>query len=37
MNKPLKLHLFKITVRCIFEEDSEFYQQVYFDECLYEL
>ena len=24
--KPLKLHMFRITVRCIFEEDGKFYQ-----------
>ena len=34
-NKPLKLHLLAaIIVRCIFEEDSNFYPQVYLDECL---
>ena len=25
LNKPLKLHLLTITVRCIFEEDSKFH------------
>ena len=33
-NKPLKLHLLVIIVRCIFEEDSNFYPQFYLDECL---
>ena len=36
-NKPLKLHLLAIIVRCIFEEDSNFYPHVYSDECLCEL
>ena len=37
LNKPLKLHLLTIIVRCIFEEDSKFYPQLYLDDCLYEL
>ena len=37
LNKPLKLHLLTITVRCIFEEDGKFYPQLYLDDCLYEL
>ena len=37
LNKPLKLHLLTIIVRCIFEEDSKFYPQHYLDDCLYEL
>ena len=37
LNKPLKLHLLTIIVRCIFEEDGKFYLQLYFDNCLYEL
>ena len=37
LNKPLKLHLLAIIVRCIFEEDSNFYPHVYSDECLCEL
>ena len=37
LNKPLKLHLLTIIVRCIFEEDSKFYPQPYLDDCLYEL
>ena len=28
-NKPLKLHLLTIIVRCIFEEDGKFYPQFY--------
>ena len=37
LNKPLKLHLLTIIVRCIFEDDGKFYPQLYLDECLYEL
>ena len=37
LNKPVKLHLLTIIVRCIFEEDGKFYLQLYLDDCLYEL
>ena len=37
LNKPLKLHRLIIIVRCIFEEDSKFYLQLYLDDCLSEL
>ena len=37
LNKPLKLHMLTIIVRCIFEEDGKFYPQLYLDECLYGL
>ena len=37
LNKPLKLDLLTIIVRCIFEEDGKFYLQLYLDDCLYEL
>ena len=37
LNKPLKLHMLTIIVRCIFEEDGKFYPQFYLDDCLYEL
>ena len=37
LNKPLKLHLLAITVKCIFEEDGKFYPQIYLDDCFYEL
>ena len=36
LNKPLKLHMLTITVRCIFEENGEFYPQLSLDDCLYE-
>ena len=37
LNKPLKLHLLTIIVRCIFEKDGKFYPQLYLHDCLYEL
>ena len=38
LNKPLKLHLLTIIVRCIFEELlGVFYLPLYLDDCLYEL
>ena len=37
LNKPLKLHLLAIIVRCIFEEDGKFYPQLCLDYCLYEV
>ena len=36
LNNPLKLHLWTIIVRCIFEEDGKFHQ-LYLENCLYEL
>ena len=36
LNKPLKMHLLAIIVRCIFEEDGKFYPQLYLDAYLYE-
>ena len=37
LNKPLKLHMLTIIVRCVFEEDGKFYPQLYFDDCLYKV
>ena len=37
LNKPLKLHLLTIILRCIFQEDGKFYPQLYLDNCLYEV
>ena len=37
LNKPLKLNLLTIIVRCIFQEDGKFYPQLYLNDCLYEL
>ena len=36
LNKPLKLHLLAIIVRCVFE-DGKFYLELYLDNYLYEL
>ena len=37
LNKPLKLHMLTIIVRCIFGKDGKFYPQLYLDDCLCEL
>ena len=37
LNKPLKLCMLTVFVGPFYEEDGKFYQQVYLDECLYEL
>ena len=37
LNKPLKLQLLTIIVRCFFEEDGKFYWQLFLDYCLYEV
>ena len=37
LNKTPKLYNMTIIVRSVFEEDGQFYPQVYLDECLYEL
>ena len=37
LNKTLKLHNMTISSRSVFEKDGKFYQQIYLDECLYEL
>ena len=37
LNKTLKLHNLTIIVRSVFQEDGEYYSQVFLDECLYEL
>ena len=37
LNKPLKLHMFKIIVKSVFKEYNRYYPQIYLDECLYEL
>ena len=37
LNKPLKLHMLIINVRRVFEEDGNFYLQLYLDNCLYEV
>ena len=37
LNKILKLHMLTVIARSNFEEDGKHYQQVFLDECLYEL
>ena len=38
LKKTLKLHMLKIIVRSVFEEDGKYYPQVFFlDDCLYEV
>ena len=37
LNKILKLHMLRIIVRSVFEEDGKYYPQVFIDECLYEV
>ena len=37
LNKPLKFHLMTITIRSVFEEDGNFYPQLFLDDTLYEL
>ena len=37
LNKMLKLHMLTIIGRSVFEEDGQYYPQVFLDECLYEV
>ena len=37
MNKPIKLRLLAIIIRCVFSEDGKFYPQLFLDDALYEL
>ena len=37
MNKPIRLHLFTIIIRCVFSESGKFYPQLFLDDALYEL
>ena len=37
LNKSIKFRLMTITIRCLFKEDNELYQQVFLDDTLYEL
>ena len=37
MNKPVKLHLLAIIIRCVFSEYDTFYPQLFLDDALYEL
>ena len=37
LNKPIKLCLLTIIIRCVFSEDGKFYPQLFLDDALYEL
>ena len=37
MNKPIKLRLLKIIIRCVFSEGGKFHPQIFLDDALYEL
>ena len=37
LNKPIKLRLLTIIIRCVFSEDDKFYPQLFLDDALYEL
>ena len=37
LNKPIKLPLLTIIIRCVFSEDGKFYPQLVLDDALYEL
>ena len=37
LNKPIKLCLLTIIIRCVFSEDGKFYPELFFDDALYEL
>ena len=37
LNKPLKFHAMTIIIRSVFEEDGQFYPQVFLDVALYQL
>ena len=37
MNKPIKLLLLTITVRCVFSEDDKFYPLLFLDDALYDV
>ena len=37
LNKPLKFSTLTLIVTCVFEKGEKIYQEIYLDECLYEL
>ena len=37
MNKPIKLFLLTIIIRCVFSEDNKFYPQVFLHDALYDV
>ena len=37
LNKPIKLRLLTIIIRCVISEDGKFYPQLFLDDSFYEL
>ena len=37
LNTVLQLRILAIAVRCIFEKDGKYYQQIFLDDSLYEI
>ena len=37
LNKPIKLRLLTIIIRCVISEDGKFYPQLFLSDALYEL
>ena len=37
INKPIKLRLLTMIIRCVFSESDRFYSQLFLDDALYEL
>ena len=37
VNKPMKLRLLTIIIRCVFSEGSKYYPQIFLEDALYEL
>ena len=37
LNKPIKLRLLTIIIRCVIREDGKFYSQLFLDDALNEL
>ena len=37
MDKPIKLLLLTIIIRCVFSEDDKFYPQLFLDDALYDV
>ena len=37
LNKPIKLHLLTIIIRCVISKNGKFYPQLFLDDALYEL
>ena len=37
MNKPIKLFLLTIIIRCVFSEDDKFYPQLFLDDAPYDV